>query len=69
MKRLETNETRPGFIVQPNNPHAMAEHLHQLATDSALRQAMGMAGRQRVVEHYALPVVNEQLIALYKRSM
>ena len=47
----------------------MAEHLHLLTTDPALRQEMGVAGRQRVVEHYALPVVNEQLIALYKRSM
>ena len=69
LKRLETNETRPGFIVQPNNPHAMAERLHLLATDPVLRQVMGMAGRQRVVDNYALPVVTKQLTELYVRSL
>ena len=65
MKRLETNETRPGFIVQPNNPHAMAERLHRLATDSALRQAMGLAGRQRILNHYSAPQVAAELRKIY----
>ena len=44
----------------------MAGHLHLLATDSALRQAMGLVGRQRVVENYALPVVKKRLMELYE---
>ena len=57
----------PGFIIPPADYHAMAGRLHQLAVNPVLRHTLGAAGRQRVMEHYALPVVKKKLIDLYER--
>ena len=49
-KRLRTADYRASV-------HDIAQHLLSLMTDPALRQRMGQAGRQRVVENYDYRVV------------
>jgi len=43
-----------GFIIPPENPAALAEKLHLLLQDAALRRQMGAAGRVRVVAQFTI---------------
>lgn len=50
-----------GFVVGRRDPAAMADRLQQLAADGELRRALGAAGRERVLRHFAL---HDQLDAI-----
>ena len=39
--------------------------IERLLDDAARRERMGLAGRRRVEENYAMPIVSERLVALY----
>jgi glycosyltransferase involved in cell wall biosynthesis len=54
-----------GFIVPPNDPAAMRDHLVRLLDDASLRRGMGEAGR-RHVEAYAWPAVADSVFATYR---
>ena len=41
-----------GLLVPPQNPPALADALRRLMDDPTLRERLGRAGRQRVVEHF-----------------
>ena len=43
-----------GFVVSRRDPRALAEKIHTLAQAPALRNQMGKAGRQRVIERFSL---------------
>lgn len=43
-----------GIVVPPATPASLAAAILKLAEDPRLRQSLGAAGRQRVVEHYSL---------------
>jgi starch synthase len=49
----------PGFAA------AIAERVNALVRDPERAEAMGKAGRQRVLEHFAWPAIAEQTAALY----
>jgi len=55
-----------GVCVPPGNTDALAEALLRLASDGDLRRRMGMAGRRRVETEYALNVVTNKLVALWR---
>lgn len=42
---------KDGFLVQPGDVDALAEHLRALATDPARRRVMSLAARQRYEQH------------------
>jgi alpha-maltose-1-phosphate synthase len=46
---------------------SLAERLNELARDPALAARMGMAGRERVVEHFSWRSIAEKTAALYQR--
>jgi len=46
-----------GLLVPPEDVQALTAALHQLLTDSELRDRMGQAGRSRVKQYYASAVV------------
>ena len=50
--RSAVREGETGFIVPPNDPHAVASAVRSLLGNAALRQQMGRAGRQAVETHY-----------------
>jgi len=54
-----------GLIVPPNDPEEMANALKQLISDSGLRQRMGAAGRQIVLEKFTSSSVNEATLSVY----
>ena len=57
------DDGRTGFIAPRRDPAALADGLARLAGNAELRQAMGIAGRERVANCFALP----QQIAAFDR--
>lgn len=58
-----------GLLVPVGDPAALADALVRLAGQPALRQALGQAGRRRVLAHNAVPIVVEQWRALYQELL
>ncbi|MDH5505849.1 MAG: glycosyltransferase family 4 protein [Anaerolineae bacterium] len=54
-----------GLLVPPNDPAALAAALRTLLADPALRQHMGAAGRQLVLDKFTNTHVNAQTLAVY----
>jgi alpha-maltose-1-phosphate synthase len=73
-------EGRTGLLVEVPDPdatgepadkegfaRALADAVNSLVADPARAEAMGRAGRARVVEKFAWPAIAEQTAALYRR--
>ncbi len=54
-----------GFVVEAENPHALATRLKLLILDSTLRVTFGSAGRRRYEEHFTFEQMLEQTLRLY----
>jgi glycosyltransferase involved in cell wall biosynthesis len=54
-----------GFIVPPNDPVAIAERIGWLSEHPAEAAAMGVAGRQRVLEKFTWPQVVRRCLEIY----
>jgi glycosyltransferase involved in cell wall biosynthesis len=57
------NET--GFLVRPGDLITLTSRLKQIAGDAALRQRMGLRGRELVRERFGVETMVDQLHALY----
>lgn len=55
-----------GFLVDVGDADAMATRLAELARDPELRARMGAAGRERVVERYAVERLVDDIDSLYR---
>ncbi|HET9643751.1 MAG TPA: glycosyltransferase family 1 protein [Burkholderiaceae bacterium] len=55
-----------GYLVPPNDPHALAEHLAYLQTHPALGRALGLAGIRRAQMMFTWDQVAAQLVAAYR---
>ena len=58
------NET--GLLVPARDAVALAEALRRLAGDSGLRQRLGRAARQRVMDHFSQERIATETLALYR---
>jgi len=58
-----------GFLVDPSDGEALAERLAELARDPQLRMQMGAAGRQRVLQRYAVDRLVDDVDRLYRRLL
>jgi glycosyltransferase involved in cell wall biosynthesis len=54
-----------GLLVEPNNPDALVEAIARLLDDGALRERLGAAGRQRVIERFTWQVTAKGTAACY----
>ena len=54
---------RTGYVVESDDPRAVADRLNQLLADPVRAAAMGKAGRDHVAEHYRAAVVRATLRA------
>ncbi len=55
-----------GFVVPPNDPSALGAKLQWLHDNSAERDQMGRAARQRVLKHFTWESVVERCLESYK---
>ena len=58
-------EGETGFLVQPKDPEALAEAVIKLLEDKQLARGMGIAGRERVIEHFTLDRMIRETESLY----
>lgn len=58
-----------GLEVPLRDVHALAAALDRLATDAALRERFGAAGRARVAEHFSRAGMARSHVALYERVL
>jgi glycosyltransferase involved in cell wall biosynthesis len=54
-----------GLLVEPNNPEALVVAIGRLLDDAALRERLGAAGRQRVMERFTWQVTARGTAACY----
>ncbi|MGB8179628.1 MAG: glycosyltransferase family 4 protein [Acidimicrobiales bacterium] len=54
-----------GLLVEPNNPDALVEAIARLLDDGALRDRLGAAGRERVIERFTWQVTAKGTAACY----
>jgi glycosyltransferase involved in cell wall biosynthesis len=64
---IEDNLT--GLLVQADNPAALAEAIMKLLADEELRKAMGILGRQRVLEFFCWQKVTDNLCCNYTKLL
>ncbi|MGL6280293.1 MAG: glycosyltransferase, partial [Gaiella sp.] len=58
-----------GFLVEAGDTDAMADRLAALAADPSLAARLGAAGRERVIERYAVERLVDDVDALYRRLL
>ena len=58
-----------GFVVEPGDAAALASRLAELAAAPALRERMGAAGRERVLERYGVGRLLDDVDRLYRETM
>jgi glycosyltransferase involved in cell wall biosynthesis len=57
-----------GWLIKPHDTEALADSLDQLLSDSALRNRIGLAGRQTVIEKFTMPHQARRLAEIYRES-
>ncbi len=58
-----------GFIVPEGQPEAMAQKIHQLFCDVALREKMGISGRERVLYKFSLQGTSAAYLEIYRELL
>jgi glycosyltransferase involved in cell wall biosynthesis len=57
---------KDGFLVEVGDVAALADRLARLAADADVREAMGAAGRARVLSRYAVDRLVDDVDRLYR---
>ena len=57
------------LLVPPGDAHALAAGIRELLTDRSRREAMGAAGRQRVLERFTWRSAAEEMTRIYREAM
>ena len=58
-----------GILVPPRDASALRAALERLLGDRELRQRLGAAARERIVEHFAWPAVTDATLAAYEEAL
>jgi hypothetical protein len=58
-----------GWLIEPKNLSDLTAALHALLSDRPLRENLGRAGRQTVLQGYTLAHQARQLSSIYRESL
>jgi glycosyltransferase involved in cell wall biosynthesis len=56
-------------LVPPDDPAALADAIHALASDPDLRRRYGLAGRRLIEAEFSSEIIGRQTVALYRHLM
>ncbi len=56
---------REGLLVEPRDPRALAKALETLSEDSSLRQKLGEAARQRIIDEFSVQALARRYLDTY----
>lgn len=57
-----------GFLVEPNDPEALAAALERLLCDADLRRRMGENGRERFMRLFEFEAAYQKMLSIYARA-
>ena len=57
------------LLVPPDDPHALADAIHRLAHDRAMRERFGAAGRRLAVEEFSSERVGQEIVVIYNHLL
>lgn len=60
---------RTGFLVPPNEPHALADAITRIIDDSLLAAKMGEAGYKRAIVNYNAEINAAKIMGIYERLL
>jgi hypothetical protein len=63
------DDGRTGYLVPPRDERALASAIVRLLRSKALRQQMGLNGKQKIDAECAPPVVARATLAVYRRAL
>jgi phosphatidyl-myo-inositol alpha-mannosyltransferase len=66
--RSVVRDGREGLLVEPRNPHALADAIGTLFSNDDLRRSLGMEGRKRA-RAFAWPAVARQVVECYQEAI
>jgi glycosyltransferase involved in cell wall biosynthesis len=58
-----------GLLVAPNDPAAWSEAIVRVLHDRALAARLGQAARRRIEAEFAIPIIVDRYVALYRRLL
>jgi glycosyltransferase involved in cell wall biosynthesis len=58
---------KTGVLIEPGNQNELEEAMVRLATDERLRENMGEAGRQHIVDNFSHQVVANKFYVFFSR--
>jgi glycosyltransferase involved in cell wall biosynthesis len=58
-----------GFLVEKNDPQALAQQILRLLTDDDLREKMGRAARRRALSTFTWELAAGRVTGLYRRLL
>jgi len=60
---------RDGLLIEPDQPHEIAEAIVRVLTDDRLARRLGEAGRERVMKNFSTPVLLASNEAFYQNCL
>jgi glycosyltransferase involved in cell wall biosynthesis len=60
---------KTGFLVPHDNPHALAESINRLLSDTGLAHAFGQAGQMRLAQDFTVERMAEKTASEYRRLL
>ena len=58
-----------GRLIEPGDAAGLAAAMKQLLGDAALRERMGLAGRQLVLDEFSIDAMCEGNLAIYRKVL
>jgi len=65
---IVVNETT-GFLISPSNSIELCDKIDLLLSDQQLRQRMGLAGKERIKNHFSIEKMVDSYVDIYSRFL
>jgi glycosyltransferase involved in cell wall biosynthesis len=60
-------DKKTGFLIPPSDPVELSKKLEELLSDAELRNSMGLAGKQRILDLFSMDEMVSKYISTYEK--